>query len=62
MLGTAQGVETSAGVPAGVIAAGIDPERIEGRVRDSRLKRVRELVERYPEQSLTVIRRWMAER
>ncbi len=39
----------------------IDLDRIEGRVEKSLLRKVRKLVEDFPDQALIVIRGWMAQ-
>lgn len=62
MLHAAEAAPAPATVPLGSVAAPFDPERVENRFQGSLLKRVQGLVERYPEQALAVIRRWMAER
>lgn len=55
-----QGVENSRFNPnfnPGVL----DLDRIEGRVKQSLVRKVRKLVEDFPDQALIVIRGWMAE-
>lgn len=37
----------------------IDVERVEGRVRASSLKRVGEIIEKHPEESLAIVRNWL---
>ncbi|MFO1112955.1 MAG: hypothetical protein U1E38_06860 [Rhodospirillales bacterium] len=37
----------------------IDVSRIDGRVRASSLKRVGEIIEKHPEESLTIVRNWL---
>ncbi len=39
----------------------LDLERIEGRVQKSLVRKVRKLVEDFPDQALIVIRSWMAQ-
>ncbi len=39
----------------------IDLDRIEGRVKKSLLRKVRKLVDEFPDQALMVIRGWMAQ-
>jgi len=39
----------------------LDPGRIEGRIKNSLLRKVRKLVDDFPDQALIVIRAWMAE-
>jgi flagellar biosynthesis/type III secretory pathway M-ring protein FliF/YscJ len=62
MLRAVEALPAPATVPRGPVAGPIDPERVENRFQGSLLKRVQGLVERYPEQALDVLRRWMAER
>ncbi|MFP6761609.1 MAG: flagellar M-ring protein FliF, partial [Rhodospirillales bacterium] len=37
----------------------IDIDRVEGRVKSSSVKRVGEIVEKHPEEALSIIRNWM---
>lgn len=62
MLHAAEAAPAPTTVPLGPVAAPFDLERVENRFQGSLLKRVQDLVDRYPEQALEVIRRWMAER
>jgi flagellar biosynthesis/type III secretory pathway M-ring protein FliF/YscJ len=62
MLRAVEALPAPATAPRGPVAAMVDPERIENRFRGSLLKKVQGLVERYPEQALDVLRRWMSER
>ncbi|HEX5396360.1 MAG TPA: flagellar M-ring protein FliF, partial [Candidatus Limnocylindria bacterium] len=39
----------------------IDVARIEGKVRRSTLKKIEEIVERHPEETIGIIRHWMSE-
>ena len=58
-------MNTAAGESARVNArfnpAVIDLDRIEGRVEKSLVRKVRKLVEDFPDQALIVIRSWMAQ-
>ena len=51
-----QGVENSRFNPSV-----LDLDRIEGRVKKSLVRKVRKLVEDFPDQALIVIRGWMAQ-
>ena len=55
------GMDTAAGEGARVNPAVIDLDRIEGRVEKSLVRKVRKLVEDFPDQALMVIRGWMAQ-
>ncbi len=52
----AQGVESSRFNPSV-----LDLDRIGGRVKQSLVRKVRKLVEEFPDQALIVIRGWMAQ-
>lgn len=47
--------------PAAVAARGLDVDAIESRVERSLVKKVRRLIDDFPERALDVVRGWMAE-
>lgn len=47
--------------PAAVAATGLDVEAIESRVERSLVKKIRRLIDDFPERALDVVRGWMAE-
>jgi flagellar M-ring protein FliF len=56
--------QTMAGglVPAGMHSgaeAAIDLQQVEGRVRESSMKKISEIVEKHPEEAVNIIRNWM---
>lgn len=48
-------------VGGGEAAPSVDMQKVEGRIRESALKRANEIVDQAPEESLAVIRSWMAD-
>jgi flagellar M-ring protein FliF len=63
--GTAGAAALAGGVPAALESAGgaeamVSIGMVEGQMRASSITRVQDLVERHPEESLNVVRRWMA--
>jgi len=56
---TAPGVSAEAGVEEEQFEELIDIDRVEGRVKASSVKKVGEIVEKHPEEALSIIRSWM---
>jgi len=56
---TAPGVSAEAGVEDDHFEELIDIDRVEGRVKASSVKKVGEIVEKHPEEALSIIRSWM---
>ena len=56
---TAPGVSADAGVEEEQFEELIDIDRVEGRVKASSVKKVGEIVEKHPEEALSIIRSWM---
>lgn len=56
-------VETSAGVSGDEVvpSSTVSIEKVEGRVRESMVNQVNEIVDQHPEESLSVVRSWMAD-
>jgi flagellar M-ring protein FliF len=54
------GIAGALGAPAGLSAdAQIDMAQVEGRVRESTVKKVGEIVDKHPEEAVNIIRNWM---
>ena len=53
-----QGMD-SEGRGQGAIESTIDMQQVEGRVRESSVKKISEIVEKHPEESVNIIRNWM---
>lgn len=56
---TATGVSADASVEEEQFEELIDIDRVEGRVKASSVKKVGEIVEKHPEEALSIIRSWM---
>ncbi|MBC8338530.1 MAG: flagellar M-ring protein FliF [Rhodospirillales bacterium] len=56
---TAPGVPADAGMDEEQFEELIDIDRVEGRVKASSVKKVGEIVEKHPEEALSIIRQWM---
>ena len=56
---TAPGVSAEAAVEEEQFEELIDIDRVEGRVKASSVKKVGEIVEKHPEEALSIIRSWM---
>lgn len=56
---TAPGVSAEAGIEEEQFEELIDIDRVEGRVKASSVKKVGEIVEKHPEEALSIIRSWM---
>ena len=56
---TAPGVSAEAGIEDEQFEELIDIDRVEGRVKASSVKKVGEIVEKHPEEALSIIRSWM---
>ena len=57
-------IESGAALPAttgddGERPSGINIDRVDGRVRESSVKKIGEIVEKHPEESISIIRNWM---
>lgn len=52
---------TADAAPTAVAATGLDVEAIESRVERSLVKKVRRLIDDFPERALDVVRGWIAE-
>lgn len=46
--------------PSRAAPSALEASRIEGRIQQSRLKRMEQIVERHPDEALALIRRWMS--
>ena len=56
---TAPGVPADAAIEEEQFEELIDIDRVEGRVKASSVKKVGEIVEKHPEEALSIIRSWM---
>ena len=56
---TAPGIPSEATVEEEQFEELIDIDRVEGRVKASSVKKVGEIVEKHPEEALSIIRSWM---
>jgi flagellar M-ring protein FliF len=56
------GGSTQISIPGGErLDAGVDVDRISGQVRASSIKKISEVVQQHPDESLSIIRSWLAE-
>jgi flagellar M-ring protein FliF len=62
MVSIPDGGSTQIDIPGGErLDAGVDVDRISGQVRASSIKKISEVVQAHPEESLAIIRSWLAE-
>jgi flagellar M-ring protein FliF len=50
---------TAPGLGGGMAEPSIDIQQVEGRVRESSMRKISEIVDKHPEEAVNIIRNWM---